>query len=281
MAPTMGVQETEVQEKIGKTPAPTPVELSSQRMLFSDALIESGGFQKRRRTWATVISFVVQCLLLGVLLVLPLMFTDALPKAQLLTFLVAPPPPPPPPPPAAQTMAKVVKRMQSELSETGGLRTPTRIPEKVQMIKEEAAPPPAGAGGVLGGVPGGVPGGQMGGVIGGIISSTNAIPVPKLAPVMPKRVRISQGVTSGMLLRKVEPVYPTIARQARISGQVVLRAVIDKNGNIQNLEAESGHPLLIPAAIDAVKQWHYRPYLLNGQPVEVETIVTVNFSLSQ
>jgi len=121
----------------------------------------------------------------------------------------------------------------------------------------------------------------MGGVIGGIISSTNAIPVPKLAPVMPKRVRISQGVTSGMLLRKVEPVYPTIARQARISGQVVLRAVIDKNGNIQNLEAESGHPLLIPAAIDAVKQWHYRPYLLNGQPVEVETIVTVNFSLSQ
>jgi protein TonB len=78
----------------------------------------------------------------------------------------------------------------------------------------------------------------------------------------------------------VEPPYPAIARAARIQGDVVLKAIIDREGNIQDLQLVSGHPMLVPAAVDAVKQWHYRPYLLNGQPVEVETAITVIFTLS-
>src|SRR5205807_7845224 len=169
---------------------------------------------------------------------------------QLMTFLVAPPPPPPPPPPAAP-MPKVVKVVQTDIV-NGQLRTPTKIPEKVQMIKEEEAPPPVmSASGVVGGVPGGVPGGQMGGVIGGIISST-PVAVPKVAT--PQRVRVSQGVSTGLLVRKVQPVYPPLARQARIQGTVVLQAEISKDGSIENLRLISGHPMLAPAALEAVKQ---------------------------
>jgi protein TonB len=172
---------------------------------------------------------------------------------------------------------QVVKRIQTDIV-NGQLRTPTKIPEKIQMIKEDDAPPPmASMGGVVGGVPGGVPGGQMGGVIGGIISST-PVAVPKVAT--PQRVRVSQGVTQGLLVRRVQPNYPPLARQARIQGQVMLQAEISKDGSIENLRLISGHPMLAPAAIEAVKQWKYRPYFLNGEPVEVETQITVNFSLS-
>jgi protein TonB len=118
-------------------------------------------------------------------------------------------------------------------------------------------------------------------VIGGIVNSTSSLAyVPKLQPVMPQRVRVSQGVTTGLLIHKVEPTYPMLARSARIQGNVVLKAIIDKEGNIQDLQLVSGHPMLVPAAIQAVKQWRYRPYLLNGQPVEVETTITVIFSLT-
>lgn len=99
------------------------------------------------------------------------------------------------------------------------------------------------------------------------------------APARPERVRISQGVTQGRLLLKVAPKYPRIARGARIQGQVVLSAIISKTGEIEDLALVSGHPMLVPAAIEAVKQWRYRPYLLNGGPVEVETTITVTFLL--
>src|SRR5438477_3079618 len=239
--------------------------------MFEDSLIESGGRLKTKRGATTLFSFGLQVALVGVLVLLPLLFTEALPKTQLMTFLVAPPPPPPPPPPAAAPV-KVVKQIQSEVI-NGQLRTPTKIPEKVQMIKEEEAPPPQMAmGGVVGGVPGGVPGGQMGGVIGGIISST-PVAVPKVAA--PQRVRVSQGVSQGLLIHKVQPAYPPLARQARIQGSVVLQAEISKDGNIQDLRLISGHPMLAPSAIEAVKQWRYKPYFLNGEPVEVETQITV------
>lgn len=94
------------------------------------------------------------------------------------------------------------------------------------------------------------------------------------------RARVSQGVMSGMIDKKVEPVYPPLARQARIQGVVLLKAQISKTGDVVNLQLVSGHPMLAPAAIDAVKQWKYRPYLLNGFPVDVETDITVNFTLS-
>ena len=244
------------------------------RPLFSDSLLGETGLERKRKTATTTFSFIFQCILLGIMALLPLMFTEALPKGQLLTFLVAPPPPPPPPPPAAPAV-KVVR--ETDMS-NGALRTPTRIPQKIQMIKEEDAPPPTAGGGVVGGIPGGIPGGQLGGVIGGIIGSTSVAAVPKLEPV--KRIRVSQGVTQGLLVHKVEPAYPKIALAARITGVVQLKAIIGKDGNIKELQALSGPPLLVPSAIDAVKQWHYRPYLLNGEAVEVETSVTVTFQLS-
>ncbi|HZU44918.1 MAG TPA: TonB family protein [Terriglobales bacterium] len=245
--------------------------------MFEDSLLESGGRLRTKRGWTTILSFILQSLLVAILILIPLLYTEALPKQQLMTFLVAPPPPPPPPPPPAAAPVKAVKVVQTDIV-NGQLRTPTKIPEKVQMIKEEEAPPPVMAsGGVVGGVPGGVPGGQMGGVIGGIISST-PVAVPKVAA--PQRVRVSQGVTQGLLVHKVQPSYPPLARQARIQGSVVLQAVISKEGTIEGLKLISGHPMLAPAAIDAVKQWRYKPYILNGEPVEVDTTITVNFTLS-
>lgn len=242
--------------------------------MFEDSLIESGGKLRTTRGRTTTVAFVLQVLLVGVLVLIPLLITDALPTRELTAMLVAPPPPPPPPPPAAAPV-RVVKQIQSEII-NGQLRTPTSIPKEVKRIKEEEAPPMASMGGVVGGVPGGVPGGQMGGVIGGIISS--AVAVPKVAA--PTRVRVSAGVQQGLLIKKVQPSYPPLARQARIQGNVVLQAEISKDGSIQNLRLISGHPMLAPSAIDAVKQWRYKPYYLNGEPVEVETQITVIFSLS-
>lgn len=250
-----------------------------QRAMFSDSLLEFGA-QRKRKFFATTTSFILNCLVLTVLVGVPLFFTEELPKAQLLTFLLAPPPPPPPPP-AAPAAQRSLRTIETDMLATGGLRTPSRIPQKIQMIKEEDSPPMAATGGVVGGVPGGIPGGQLGGVIGGIVSATsNLSTVPRFAPEAPQRVRISQGVTKGMLIHREEPPYPILAKTARVQGDVVLTAIIDTNGQIQNLQLVSGHPMLVPAAIAAVKQWRYKPFLLNGQPVEVETIITVSFVLS-
>jgi protein TonB len=250
------------------------------RTMFSDSLLEFG-VQRKRRFFATTTSFVLNCVVIVTMLAVPLMFTEELPKAQLLTFLMAPPPPPPPPPPAAAEAQKVVHQIQTDMLSTGGLRTPSRIPQKIQMIKEDEAPPAIAVGGVVGGVPGGIPGGQLGGVIGGIVSATsNLSAVPRVTLAAPTRIRISQGVTKGLLIHREEPAYPPLARSARVQGDVVLSAVIGTNGEIQNLQLVSGHPMLVPAALAAVRLWRYKPYLLNGAPVEVETTITVIFTLS-
>jgi len=239
--------------------------------MFEDSLIESGNKLKTKRGLTTSFTFIMEIILVGVMVLIPLLFTEALPKAQLLTGLVAPPPPPPPPPPPA-AVVKVVKIQTNMINDQ--LRTPTKIPKKIEIVKEEEAPPQMT--GVVGGVTGGVPGGAMNGVIGGIVNS--AAPVPKVAT--PTRVRVSQGVTQGLLVRRIQPTYPPLAKQARIAGAVVLQAEISKDGSIQNLHVISGHPMLVPSAIEAVKQWKYRPYILNGEPVEVETTITVNFTLA-
>lgn len=244
--------------------------------MFEDSLIESGGKLKTKRGWTSIVSFGLQVVIVGVMILIPLIFTEALPKGTTMFMLVAPPPPPPPPPPAAAPV-KVVKQIQTDIV-NGELRTPTKIPNKVKIIKEDEAPPPAMASaGVMGGVPGGVPGGSMGGVMGSILNATPTV-APKIAT--PQRVRVSSGVSTGMLVRKVPPSYPPLARQARIQGTVILQATISKEGSIENLQLISGHPMLAPAAIEAVKQWKYKPYLLNGEPVEVETQVQVNFTLA-
>jgi TonB family protein len=135
---------------------------------------------------------------------------------------------------------------------------------------------------------GGAPGGNAGGVIGGIIGSVPTVappppPPPPYAagqPTTPQRMRVGGTVQQAKLIRQAKPVYPPLAIQARISGHVLLNVIISKDGTIQNLTVASGHPLLVPAALEAVKQWVYQPTLLNGVPVEVVTQIDVNFALS-
>jgi protein TonB len=238
--------------------------------MFEDSLMESGGRIKTNQKWTGLISTLVQLGLVGFLVLLPLIFTEALPKGQLTTWLVAPPPPPPPPPPAAPQIQHVQK--VSEIVD-GSLRTPTKIPKVVKMIEEDATP--AQTAGVVGGVVGGVPGGSAGGVIGGIIGS--AAPPPKVAT--PQKLRVSSGVAEGLKIHDVTPTYPQMARIAHIQGDVLLQATISKSGVIENLHGVQGHPILIQAAMDAVKQWKYKPYILNGEPVEVETTIKVQFHM--
>jgi protein TonB len=245
--------------------------------MFEQTLIESNHTIQSHRGKSTIMSFILQCIIIGIVVLIPLLFTQALPAKELTTLLVAPPPPPPPPPPAASAP---VRHAAVKVEDTSALKTPTSIPKQVKMVKDEpqqAEAPPSAVAGVVGGVPGGVAGGQARGVLGGVLSSTPAYVPPK--PNV-QRVRVSQGVTAGLLVKKVQPDYPPLARQARIQGSVVLHAVISKSGKVEGLQVVSGHPMLTASALQAVKQWQYKPYILNGQPVEVETNVTVNFTLA-
>lgn len=249
--------------------------------MFESALLEKNQTIRSRRKSATAVSLIIEAAIIGVVLIIPLLITQALPTPKLTSTLVAPPPPPPPPAPAAARVTKatstatttpVVKVNKTALDE---LRTPSKIPKKIDMTAEAAAAPAApSASGVAGGVPGGVQGGAAGGVLGGILNSGTAM------PVKPKMVRVSQGVSTGLLVKKVTPQYPAIAKQAHVQGSVLLKAIIGKDGKVENVQPESGNPLLISSAVSAVKQWRYKPYVLDGNPVEVETTVTVNFRLA-
>jgi protein TonB len=153
------------------------------------------------------------------------------------------------------------------------LQAPSKIPKDIKQIKESAAPPAMAGVSGMEGMGGGTPGGVMGGILGGVGSG----PVVKAAP--PKKLSISSGVMAGNLLDKTVPQYPAIAKAARIQGTVVLQATISKTGSIENLRVVSGPPMLQQSAMDAVRSWRYKPYLLNGDPVEVETTVNVVFNL--
>ena len=252
--------------------------------MFEQTFVDGEG--KTNKSWTVVISTITQVGLVGVVLLIPLIYTEALPKTSLTSFLTAPPPPPPPPPPPAAEAPKVIKKPIVREFDGTKLVAPKTIPKQIAMISEDE-PPPAPSG-VVGGVPGGVPGGSAGGVIGGIIGGVPTAappppPPPKKEPEKPKtpeRIRVGGNVQAANLIRKITPVYPPLAKQARVQGTVRFSAIIGKDGQIQNLQLVSGHPLLVPAATDAVKQWVYKPTLLNGEPVEVITQIDVNFTLS-
>jgi protein TonB len=163
-------------------------------------------------------------------------------------------------------------KMISEIDQ--GLHAPTKIPKDIKMLKEDAAPPPtvAGVAGMAGmGGGSGVPGGVMGGM--------GTAPTPVVRVEKPKGpTRVSAGVVAGLIISKTTPVYPPIAKAAHVSGTVVLHALISKTGTIDNLTVVSGPEMLRAAALDAVRTWRYKPYLLNGEPTEVDTTVTVNFN---
>jgi periplasmic protein TonB len=235
--------------------------------MFNQLVVSGKNKIDARKPWSLALSVALQGLVIGALIVVPLLYTEALPKTMLNSFVVAPPPPAPPPPPA-QPVVKQVKLAQ--VINVHLPVAPTVIPKTVEVVKDEA--PNVGANNDMAGVPGGT------GDVLGAIGNGPSMPPPPKAPA-PQRITVGGNVEAARLTNKIEPAYPPIAKSAHVSGTVVLAAVISKQGSIEQLKLVSGPPLLAKAAMDAVSQWRYQPTTLNGQPVEVETTVDVVFSL--
>jgi protein TonB len=236
--------------------------------MFNELLESSSRRKKTNTSWSVILSAVIQISALLVLIVIPLIYTQALPKAMLATLLVAPPPPPPPPPPPVKEVIKPVAR----LIQSGKLMQPRAIPKDVAVFKEAELPPDVinnmNQSGVFGGIPG----------QGLMAESGLVVPPPKAAA--PVRIKQGGAVTAASIITQTHPVYPSLARQARIQGTVVLHAIIDKEGKVAQLEVVSGHPLLVQSALEAVKQWRYKPTQLNGDPVEIDTTIQVTFTMN-
>jgi protein TonB len=226
-----------------------------------------------RRGLTTLTSFALQALAVGVLLVVPLLRPTGLPLFRQLSTPVSLGQPQAEPA-QPRTHAGGNSAALSNPAEIV-LRQPARIPNQIDAVGDDAPLPIGGDGPVILGLRDtGGPGGVLGSVGTGSRPIMPAAPVPAV-----HAVRLSH-MSEGDLIHKILPMYPPLARSARIQGTVVLQAMISKLGTIENLRLVSGHPMLAPAAIEAVRQWRYRPYILNNEPVEVETQITVNFSLA-
>jgi len=227
---------------------------------------------RSRRGWATLASLSVQALAVSTLFLLPLIYVEGLPPRLTASAVLPTPPPGPGAPPRHVHQSTPAA---SNLSSGSEVIAPPVVPKGVTAIHEQIAPPPTDLKGVW--VPGGTGDARaQNTVLHSLGNGPNVLPPP---PVRAHQPPISH-MMEGNLIYRLQPEYPTLARQARVQGTVVLRAVISREGTIENLQVLSGHPLLVKSAMEAVRQWRYRPYVLNGEAVEVETQVTVNFVLS-
>ena len=243
-----------------------------ERDLFHDSLFVSGAKSGPRNPWAAIGSVTLLSLLVLAIVLIPLFHTETLPKRETLTMLYAPP---------AAAASNVTS---PPVSTSASRNTPTnvRVPSAVRTMQEAPSPPVDTAGGLVGGVPGGVVGGIPDGVLSEVLHSTGSAPVLAQPPApTPKRIRVPAPMVEANLVHDVAPKYPPEAGRDRIEGTVVLFAVIAKDGTVEDVRVKSGLPVLAQAAIEAVRQWRYRPYLLNGEPVEVDSQITINFTLSR
>lgn len=233
--------------------------------------LESTWDGSARRGWSTLASFGFQAMAASLLLLIPLLTIQGPPKLQ---WFEPPQILTPPPAPAPAVGGERHLTRSTNLSGTH-LVQPPAIPLTIAILNE---PPVASAPDIdRGGVRGGINTGRRGGGVWNSIG--NDVEVASPPPPPTRLLRISD-LGEGSLIYRAQPAYPPIARQARIQGPVELRAIISRAGTIENLVAVSGHPMLVAAALKAVGQWRYRPYLLNGEPIEVETEITVNFVLA-
>jgi protein TonB len=257
--------------------------------MFETATLSYGPPSKR--VWTTAMGFTGQALLIGCAVLAPLISPQTLGRAFLVTPLVPPGAPPPPPAPGPKVVPQSTHAVATQIF-NHGLLLPVNVPKIVAMIVDD--PPEATGSGP--GVPGGVPGGVANGVPGSIVDSimndaARIVPVmrppdviarepagPPPPQVKPPRITQLRMATP---IHKVEPVYPMLAKQARVSGTVELLGVLGTDGRIHELKVLRGHPLLVNAALEAVRQWVFEPTLLNGQAVEVAAPITVNFILTQ
>ena len=228
--------------------------------------LESSWDQSARRGLSAAASFTVQAMALSLLLLIPMLMVPGPPRLLLWESPIAPPPAP------AALPGPQHQVQHSTNMNAGVLVPPTVIPLTIADLHETAiADAPDGRDlGVIGGTG---PRARVANSIGDVAVAAPPIPAPS------HPIKVSHWA-EGNLIYRVQPVYPPLARQARIQGAVQLRAIISKAGTIERLALESGHPMLATAAIDAVRQWRYRPYLLNDEPIEIETEITVNFVLS-
>ncbi len=264
-------------------PRPEVVRRVKPAFEFSKAvLLEQNPMRSGSKTLDVAVAVVLHVLVIGTPILLGLFYTDTINIKQYASMLLVAPAPPPPPPPAASVVIKAAPVHRTFIS-AGKLLAPTIIPKEIAQLKE-APPEPDTFGGVAGGVPGGVPGGQMDGVIGGVLAGVMNTGARLIAPPTGKPgapMRVGGRIRPPKVIVQTYPEYPTLARQARIQGQVQIDAILDEQGNVADMRVVSGPPLLHQAALDALKKWKYEPTYLNDRPISVELIVTITFHLEQ
>ena len=222
-----------------------------------------------------LVSSALHVLVLGLIVVIPLLYvTDSLPDVPdtMMAFVAAapPPPPPPPPPPAPARAQEPVKAVAASPN-----AAPVEAPPAI-------TPEPAATAGLDEGMPGGIEGGIPGGVIGGIVGGLPEAPPPPPPPPPPAPrgpVRVGGNIKQPTLLHRVEPIYPEIAVKAQVGGTVILEAIVDENGEVQNVKVLRSVPLLDKSAITAVSQWRYSPVILNDKPVPFVLTVVLSFTI--
>jgi periplasmic protein TonB len=244
--------------------------------IFADSMLEISWAQRGRRSWTTLTSFGLQAVIIGSLLLIPLLRTIGAPTVlrTVSTPISAGRPEPP-----STARPRTGNSSPAPINPTDArFLAPGRIPQTIPTDTDVSAPEAADSEhctGICSAI--NLPPGTGGPGIP--FSPGGGRPILPAQPAPPAHVFQTSSMLEGSLIRKVQPLYPPLAKTARIQGAVVLFAVISRAGTIDNLRVLSGHPMLVPAAIDAVKQWQYRPYILNHEPIEVETQITVNFVL--
>ncbi len=249
----------------------------TERALGDDPMfmstLDASWTEHARRGWTTLTSFGLQGLAVIFLLLLPLLRPNGSPLIRQVSTPIS----------LAQPLgdtAPVPERARSGRPSSGPepfvFRRPSSLPGGLRPAGEEGSPEVMNPGPCI---PGAEPGDWRGvrNLFGD--GTRSIVPVAPPTAAVPHPLQLSH-MRVGDLIRKVQPAYPPLARTARVQGAVVLQAVISKDGTIENLKLLSGHPMLVGAAMEAVRQWRYRPYVLNNEPVEVETQITVNFSLA-
>jgi protein TonB len=237
--------------------------------MFEDSTFESSGrIRTRSRAWMIATLLFNGSILLALILI-PLVYPEALPRQRLAYLLATPPPPPTPPPTPPENTRPMHGAPQMP---AGTLVAPSTIPRPIFI--PDAPEQPVGNIAINIGSDSGLPTG-----IRDAFGTSRTATVTHTETKGP--LRLPSTIVSGLLIHKVTPTYPPIAVATRLEGTVILQATISKTGAIENLRVISGHPMLQQAAIDAVQRWAYRPYLLNGQPVEVESTIKVVFTLGR
>jgi protein TonB len=251
--------------------------------IFAQCLVDSDPAAARRsrgrRRKALLVAVVLEALVLAGLLLAPLAAPGSLPQRIIVRDLM---PIPAAASPARRPPREAARAPRQTSSATAYTKEiffqPPRIPkgfsaESADQNSTSLGPPSIGSE---------IPGGNdANGIPGGFGSRPMDPPPPPAAKKPSRPLKTSEGVEQALLIHRVDPVYPRVAIQTRLAGTVRLRAIIARDGSIQSLEALSGHPWLVKAALDAVQQWRYRPTLLHGEPVEVETSITVIFELQR